>query len=335
MTAAVNVIGVISGLMTMVSFADTYFGSTEAGSTIKVAVALDNEAAGTTNAGGDLPDVRVWNDFGDYLSMTADPGTVSDGTVGTVEVYHDQQGAYSLFSANDDAICIAWVTTTWSDAAGGNKYAVSGDYGYQCGASWYWSNMYTNSDRDYQPRCFWIDKNGDQPQTGFQVRWPRFAESEYDDSNRDPNQVCNDIDFGLRTEYDPSYINYWVKSKRSEVNDRRIRARAHRAKRAPWTKSQLVLTDSDIHSARELCESETSMGPDFAHTGEKVFCDMEEKKLYPFCDGANTTSSCFDFENAKVVGNGALAARDDVVTPYSRVRDWRAPAAGSASAGSA
>ena len=79
------------------------------------------------------------------------------------------QAAYSLFSANDDAICVAWVTTTYSDDRGCNKYAVSGDFGHACGGSWYASGMFPLSDSEYQPDCFWIDANGDQPNTGFQV----------------------------------------------------------------------------------------------------------------------------------------------------------------------
>lgn len=54
---AVSAIGVISGLMTIVSFSMDNFGDTsQPGSTIKVAVGLDGDG-GTTNAGGDLPDV--------------------------------------------------------------------------------------------------------------------------------------------------------------------------------------------------------------------------------------------------------------------------------------
>ncbi|KAL3476680.1 hypothetical protein BJX99DRAFT_246700 [Aspergillus californicus] len=322
MAGVVDAIGVISGLLTIVSFSMDNFGdTTEPGSTIKVAVALDNDAAGTINAGGDLPDVRVWNSFGDFTGMTADPGTVGDGTVGTVEVDHEQQGSYSLFSANDDAICIAWVTTTWSDASGGNKYAVSGDYGSACGATWYESNMWTNSDQAYQPKCFWIDGNGDQPQTGFQVQWPRYSSNEYDEGNTDPSQVCNDIDFGLRSESDPSTINFWTSSKhRRDQKERRMRSRLGR--RAEWTASELVLSDSTWHSATDLCDSETSMGPDFVHTSEGIFCDMGAKVKYPFCD-AETTSACFDLDQQRVIGNSTLQGRDDATSPYTKVRDWR------------
>ncbi|KAL2870153.1 uncharacterized protein BJX67DRAFT_370502 [Aspergillus lucknowensis] len=326
--SVVEAIGVVSGILGIIQFAADNFGdTTEPGSTVKVAVALDGEAGGTSNAGGDLPDVRVWNEFGDFLAITSDPGTLSDGTVGTVEVDHEQQGSYSLFSANDDAICIAWVTTTWSEAAGGNKFAVSGDYGAECGANWYESHMWTNTDQSYQPRCFWIDANGDQPQTGFQVHWPAYSSTAFDEGNTDPTKFCNDIDFGLRTEGDPSTINFWTsaksksKARRSEKNERRVRARRS-GQRVSWAAEQLVISDSVHHSARRLCDSETSMGPDFAHTGERRFCDMGAKVLYPFCGGGwNSTSSCFDLNAQRLIGNG-LESRDSA-SPYTTVRDWR------------
>ncbi|KAL4963715.1 uncharacterized protein BDV14DRAFT_201684 [Aspergillus stella-maris] len=319
--SVVDAIGVISGVLTMVSFAQSNFAdTTEPGSTIKVAVALDGEG-GTDNAGGDLPDVRVFNDFGEFKNMVADPGTVGDGTVGTIEVDHEQQGVYSLFSANNDAICIAWVTTTWSDAAGGNKFAVSGDYGEACGGTWYESNMWTNTDNSYQPKCFWVDGDGDQPNTGFQVRWPRYGADMFDEGNTDPQSICNDIDFGLRTESDPSVVNFWVDAKKRDLNSRRTRARVNR-KRAAWTATELVVSDSQHHSATKLCQSETSMGPDFVHHGENLFCDMENKIPYPICGGgANSTATCFDMESHNLVegGPGGFVKR---ANPYTKVRNW-------------
>ncbi|KAL5336717.1 hypothetical protein BJX70DRAFT_267110 [Aspergillus crustosus] len=327
MAGFVDAIGVISGILTITSFAMDNFGdTTEPGSTIKVAVALDGANGGTDNAGGDLPDVRVWNDFGEFLSITADPGTVTDGTVGTVEVDHEQQGVYSLLTANNDAICIAWVTTTWSDAAGGNKYAVSGDYGGQCGATWYPSNMWTNGANSYKPNCFWIDANGDQPQTAFQVRWPRFSSDEFDEGNTDPAQICNDIDFGLRTESDPSTINFWTQAKRffrRGSNERKLKTRTANLKRAAWADEQLVISNDETHhSASKLCASETSVGPDFVHIAEKLFCDMDSHTTYPLCSETTNSTSCFDLDAQKLIKEGDLQARD-APSPYSSVRDWR------------
>ncbi|KAF3484343.1 uncharacterized protein GIQ15_03667 [Arthroderma uncinatum] len=322
--ALVNMLGIISGALGIISFGLDQFapGSDHSGSIIKVAVALDGPQV--SNSGGDLPNVRVWNEVGDFVGMTVDPGRVENGNVGEVKVQHDNQGVYSLFSANDDAICIAWVTTPWTDDRGGNKYAVTGDFSEPCGGTWFPSNLYISDKKDYQPNCFWIDKNGDQPKTGFQVRWPAYSEDQHDENNKDPKRLCNNIDFGLREEDDPSTINFSVKKKRSTPS------RARRSTRRPeWADSELVISDSEHHSAKKLCMSDSSMGPDFVHIGEKLFCDMEAKALYVFCSdikGENT--DCFDLESQTVsttakMGTVNVAAAYKKSDRYARVHDWR------------
>lgn len=56
---------------------------------------------------------------------------------------------------------------------------------------------------------------------------------------------------------------------------------------------QLVISDVACHSAKEVCESKTSAGPDFVSTAEGLFCDMESKSLWPLCS-ESLTDSCFD-----------------------------------------
>lgn len=286
---------------------------------------------------------RVWNQNGEFVGMEADPGTVNDGNLGEVHVDHENQGVYTLFSANNDAICIAWVTTSWSDDRGGNQYAVQGDMGYYCGASWYYSGMYYNSDEDQwnkpaeeQPKCFWIDANGDQPNTGFQVRWPAFSTSEVDPDapaeDRDPTQKCDDISFGLRTEEDPSAINYWTR-KRSNMNPSGAAAQHSKksfrpVRRSAAMASQLVVGDYEGLSARFVCESDTSVGPDIANLHEGLFCDMDKKKLYDLCDDT-TRSGCFDVDSQTLkpysnatVSSFKMAAVENSKT-YSKTLDWR------------
>lgn len=114
--AFVEVIGVVSGLLGIVQFGMDNFagGGDSVNSVIKIAVGLDG--GGLTNAGGDLPDVRLFNEFGEFLGMSADPGFIVDGTTGEIKVRHNgdlgQQATYTLFSANDNAICIGMATIT-------------------------------------------------------------------------------------------------------------------------------------------------------------------------------------------------------------------------------
>ncbi|KAK8087527.1 hypothetical protein PG997_002488 [Apiospora hydei] len=221
------------------------------------------------------PDSRVWNNNGVFTGITADPGSVGAGNVGSVEVSHDNQNVYSLFSANNDAICVAWVTVENSDDRGGNKYA---------------------------------------------VRWPAFSGDAFDENDTDPQKFCNDIDFGLREEDDPNTINFWTRKVRKTKTKRVAAAPA----RAQWMASQLVISDAKTNSALELCGSATSLGPDFAHTGEGKFCDMGDKKLYGLC-GDGVSDDCFDLEARalapKSVRRGGVLPR--LVSPYALVRDWR------------
>lgn len=46
---------------------------------------------------------------------------------------------------------------------------------------------------------------------------------------------------------------------------------------------QLIKSGSQYHSASELCGSATSYGPDFVSIHEGIFCDMDQKKVWPIC----------------------------------------------------
>ena len=72
--AAINVIGVISGLLGIYQFgADNFGKADEGGSVVRVQVGLDYEN-GLSNSGGDLPDIRLFNEVGEFLGGSYDPG---------------------------------------------------------------------------------------------------------------------------------------------------------------------------------------------------------------------------------------------------------------------
>lgn len=78
-------------------------------------------------------------------------------------------------------------------------------------------------------------------------------------------------------------------------------------------------------SAIELCESWSSVGPDYANIEEGQFCEIETKTLYPICGsvagGDDGESKCFDVErNALVHGKTAtLVPRQET---YKKVHMW-------------
>ena len=75
----------------------------------------------------------------------------------------------------------------------------------------------------------------------------------------------------------------------------------HRLRRqtigSSWMQKHLVVSSDPEHAATMLCESATSSGPDFISVSEGLFCDMEEKALWPLCSSADMTTSCFDMRS--------------------------------------
>lgn len=347
---ALRVISAISGLLNVITFGQDMFSQPDpVGSKVKITVGLD-VPGGLNNAGGDLPDVRLFNEAGKFLGIAADPGSIGDGSTGEIKVDHKddngQQATYALFTANDNAICVASASITWPN---GDQYGWVGDWGRECGGSWYYSNVFIQGS-DYKPDCLWIDANGDQPQTGFQVHWPEFVQRDDgkpgEKDGLDVGYFCEaGPPFTLYTSHEPRAVTYWVLSNgkkvkrgatgRSSIHQRRqqmVRERQGNGTDAAGhgtthTLAQklgemLVLDhgNNGQHSAAKLCSSPTSMGPDFANDAEGLFCRMSDKTLWVFCDGVHITDNCFKPDLQQVVVGGKVT-RD---RKYGKVMSWRA-----------
>lgn len=167
---------------------------------------------------------------------------------------------------------------------------------------------------NYTPSCFWIDANGDQPTTGFQVNWVDMAANDPSMEGQDASRFCNSPSFNTYTEKEPKAITYWT-----PTDGQKHRLRRHSAGAAvvsvskdapparrlvaeggtPQTVQErfenvLVVDDLPEHTAEALCASETSSGPDFvnvASVGGGGFCDMKTKTLYPLCEQDSNSSS--------------------------------------------
>lgn len=94
-------------------------------------------------------------------------------------------------------------------------------------------------------------------------------------------------------------------------------------------RGRLVKSAHPSHSARELCESATSWGPDFVSLKEKLYCDMDTKTLWPCC-GGDVRTACFDVEanamrkdaSSPSVRRRALAGRRIPRKTYGKVQEW-------------
>ncbi|KAI0384063.1 hypothetical protein F5Y04DRAFT_248889 [Hypomontagnella monticulosa] len=350
MAGVIEAIGVISGVLGILQFGiDNFPKQDTVSSTIRITVGLDT-AGGLNNAGGDLPDVRLFNEGGEFLGIETDPGKVHDGGFKDITIKHNddvnQQPAYALFSANNDAICLAIAVATFP---GNERYTWVGDWGHQCGGSWYFSNIFIESS-SRKVDCMWIDGNNDQPQSGFQVHWPEFVNKKGEQLPTDAAGQAAKIDYlcnsgppfkmyNFADVKDPKGITFWtINNKRSEggIEERTTAMSYGPAKHPESAKfrrseslharanstnphiNRLVMSNDAQHVADELCKSETSYGPDFVNIASGTFCRMSDKTLFPVCDGAETVDNCFNKDLQQLIVNG-VSARD---TPYGDVLDW-------------
>jgi hypothetical protein len=92
-------------------------------------------------------------------------------------------------------------------------------------------------------------------------------------------------------------------------------------KRSAVMSSQLIVSKDVQHSAKELCESDTSHGPDFVSEPERLFCDMGTKTLWLLCESDEDQKPCFDPE-AKQLRSVGIVGRDVESFEYTTVTEW-------------
>ena len=119
----------------------------------------------------------------------------------------------------------------------------------------------------------------------------------------DPRIVMDKSHWSLPNE-GPNIKKSVVDADQAPIPSRRLLRRQQRPQKGVQQPSsfddKLILSDSKHHSAKMLCESLTSVGPDFVSLDEHLFCDMHIKKIWPLC-GAGNTTGCFDQKSYKVV----------------------------------
>jgi len=80
------------------------------------------------------------------------------------------------------------------------------------------------------------------------------------------------------------------KERKEPVLNRRVEKREEQPHL--WCEeNRLVVSSYTGHSAVQVCESESSWGPDFASLAEGIFCDMCLRQAYPLCSGPSSEDS--------------------------------------------
>lgn len=305
--------------------------SKPAGASTSFSIGIGGSINGDFNAGGSVPHVAFWDVNGGRIAQYKgdENGHLNQNYDWTQSVDNDQtdpQGAprqpeyVSVVAQETDAICISYIYASGNGA----QYAWYGDMGYTCDADWYPSN-FTVGDGHYQPKCVWIDSdhtNGLKAR-GLSLHFPDFTASQpgqQNEYNNNKDTLCkSDPRMGFwpdilpdsiipffsppliynpdGSDVDTSLVINKPKRRRS-VESPRLSKRGGRQLRP----GHLIISNHQSHSAQELCESETSIGPDFVSTNESVFCDMAAKEWWPLCSSTITTS-CFELNTQTMEGN--------------------------------
>jgi hypothetical protein len=84
----------------------------------------------------------------------------------------------------------------------------------------------------------------------------------------------------------------------------------------------LVYSNHEHHSAREICEDSNSISSDFVSLQERLYCDWTHRKLYPLCS-STVIQDCFDTELNDIRNGMRVHGRSVTKTKrYSKVASW-------------
>ncbi|CAD0113317.1 unnamed protein product [Aureobasidium uvarum] len=217
---------------------------------------------------------------GDYLTFTVDqdvPGA---------------QGQFIGIQNGNDATCVAWITVQMHDNSLNGVW--TGDIGRACGQTWFESQEVAGKLEDgslYHPSCTWLDGNHDN---GIPSASLKFATYAYGNelSHLTLNDACASTMFAAdETEITDAPFNPG-KAKRDNASPRPC---------LPWMEQKLIVSNIATHSATNLCNSNTSWGPDFASPVEGKLCDMSTKTLYTLCS-MEDVDGCVDIATNPVNG---------------------------------
>ena len=204
----------------------------------------------------------------------------------------------------------------------------------ECGSDWYYSNIIVG-DNGHKPACAWIDEDhtNDISKAAMQIHMQNFTQ--LDDQAKpttDPGALCSlpamlfkddhNYKFGKHSNVitnaqfgrKPDELVLWT----GNIGSWDWPERAHRKRLNKRPFVHLVASVHDKHSAKALCESDTSHGPDFVSHRERIFCDMSTKMHWPLCaEGDKVQSDCYHWGTHSLVSGIGRRERG-----YSHVETW-------------
>ncbi|KAI0406548.1 hypothetical protein F4802DRAFT_613415 [Xylaria palmicola] len=310
---SVDAIGLVGSLVGIWQFADTLLPSHHIdASTYSIRAGVDKTAGDNgeklSNAGGGIDLIKTYNSNDELIGSGGTGYVTSGGRVDfTTEQTNTQQSITTEFYATHDALCIAYITATMED---GTQWGWTGDWGFTCGLNWYPSGTFLQNSRNdstASPRCTWIDgdhTNGIKAAV-IAIKWPDFFGSAGDD-------LADGCGSSLRAWDEPGGTQ--ILSPSGVAAPRLGRRQSQRSD------DRLIVSHFPSHSAIEVCESETSWGPDFVSMAEGLYCNMETHEVLPLC-GNNLTKDCFEINGTVGAATIAATGLKKTMKP-TRVVEW-------------
>ncbi|KAF5228856.1 hypothetical protein FAUST_10830 [Fusarium austroamericanum] len=307
----VDVIGLVSGVLTIVSFIQSQIpDKPKEGAAVRIKAG----SGGTDDegSGGEVSAAYAWNFDNNYLGR-GDGGSMEQGGVVDIVIDSFSGGAraeYIGISVARDAVCVAWISVKQFDQTTGGAW--TGDIGYECGQAWYANKEmagYIDDDEteEYIPRCTWLDAALKEDTESASLKFDTTAYGKKVKDTVDNKDACK---YTLWGEDDAPISGTPGK-------------RANRPRR-PWMEHKLVVSNLTQHKAEDLCSSETSWGPDFIGT-DGQFCDMGTKKLTPLCS-TKDVDGCIvvDGDKKTLTRRSRVAKREAHIThkTYKAIDHW-------------
>ncbi|KAK0665236.1 hypothetical protein QBC41DRAFT_359048 [Cercophora samala] len=347
-----KVIGVISGLLGILQFGLDNFPKKQSNScVVRIATGLAS-SGGLENPEGGVYKVHVFNQNQERIGWS-NGKFISNG--GFVDIKVDQgsnrqQAAFATIEATADGICIPFMSATWVDE---QKYGWVGDIGSYCGQKWYYSNYWI---ANTNPLCTWVDRDHSHGVKAgmIMVHWPSFHTNDnWVSGNTNPRSKCGYPGFRAYKNWGEAEVTEWWK--RDDTNTTAVaEITEHNGVFNPdnfdgskWIETdytsgesssvaiagrqamkkrtirkldpRLVISNSPLQKASELCESETSYGPDFVSLVEGMYCNMETSELLPLCTEELQTG-CFHLDQKTHVKRDGIVSENQ--KEYEHILDW-------------
>lgn len=186
--------------------------------------------------------------------------------------------------------------------------------------------------------CTWLDRDHARDGTdvlenieaaAMQIHMQDFTNLT-DSYPTDPSYYCTAPALLFVRDYDYKFELSWHEHKipsRSRIafwKDGGFKPKSKRQSSPPPTKrslalrSKLISSPHEKHSARALCESDTSHGPDFVSHSEGLFCDMGTKSVWPICKATEVEVGCYHWGTHSLVSERG----GRVEMGYADVEEW-------------